>query len=118
MSAGGKSISSEGTKIAAHYLQSLILHGMVISIDPAQRDRGYPPQSLVTRRKDVDLLCLITQNWSAGRNTRNMKDCMCVEFFTLVKKLFEHASSLWVIFPDLSASFLENKPSLLPGTFA
>lgn len=43
----GKAIQSVGTENAAIYLQSLMLHGTMISIDLTQLDRGYPPQSLV-----------------------------------------------------------------------
>lgn len=51
----GKAISSAGTENAANYLQSLTLNRVVISIDPVQLGRGYPPPSLVARRKSVDL---------------------------------------------------------------
>lgn len=74
---GGKAITSAGTENAAHYLQTLILHGMVISIDPAQQDCGYPPQSLRQERKVLTFV--ITQNWSAGRNMEEHKrETACV----------------------------------------
>lgn len=42
----GEAILSVVTGNAAHYLQSLMLHAAVVSIDPAQLDHGYPPQTL------------------------------------------------------------------------
>lgn len=49
----GKAISTVWTENAAHYLQSLILQRVVISIDPAQRDRSYPPQKPGYRNSKV-----------------------------------------------------------------
>lgn len=47
----GKTILSVGTANAVHYLQSLMLHAAVVSIDPAQLDDGYPPQTLGGRKE-------------------------------------------------------------------
>lgn len=67
----GNAISSVGTEIAARSLQSLILHGAVISIDPAQLDRVYLPPSLAAGRKSVDPVQYINTIYrTAGRNMK------------------------------------------------
>lgn len=65
----GKAISSAGSENAAHYLLSLILHRMVISIDPAQLDPGCPPQSLLAGRE----VLLFVPHWTAIWEKLSMK---------------------------------------------